>query len=337
MTAITNLVSAPHPSDHLRQFDPGRDLARVADLVEMCFADSLDQDGRNYLRRMRLAAQRGGYLGLPRPLISRSGLPLSGFVWEEAGRLVGNLTLIPFTGRGFRYYLIANVAVHPDYRRRGIARGMTTAAIEYIRLRGAHAAWLHVRQENQPAQVLYSSQGFVERTRRTSWVYDFTSTLTPANRPDPFGLPGSRFQVRVSQRTNRDWLTQKNWLDRLYPDAFAWHFSLKKESLRPGLWGFIYRMANDLRILHWAVRADNRLLAVLTWQASLGYTDHLWLAASDEAEGGAIQPLLEQACRQLAHNRPLSLEYPAGRAATAIQAAGFHEHQTLVWMERKFI
>ena len=64
------------------------------------------------------------------------------------GRIVGNLSLIPFVRRGHVVYLIANVAVHPDYRRRGIARQLTQTALDYLRQRGVSSAWLQVRDDN---------------------------------------------------------------------------------------------------------------------------------------------------------------------------------------------
>ena len=141
----------------------------MADLVELCFADTLDQEGYNYLRQMRAAASSSSYWRLVDLVSERNSMPLNGFVWEEDGVVVGNLSLIPYAGLAYSYYLIANVAVHPEYRRRGIARRLTTAAIEQARRRRAQSVWLHVRAENNAANDLYRSLGFVERASRTTW------------------------------------------------------------------------------------------------------------------------------------------------------------------------
>ncbi len=94
---------------------------------------------------------------------------MSGYVWQQDGRIIGNVSLIPYFIRSQRYFLIANVAVHPDYRRQGIARRLTEEAITHARQRSAPATWLHVREDNQAAVELYLSLGFVERARRTTW------------------------------------------------------------------------------------------------------------------------------------------------------------------------
>lgn len=57
----------------------------------------------------------------------------SGFVWEENGQIIGNLSLIPSTKGGRRVVVIANVAVHPDHRRRGIAHELTQRALQTLR------------------------------------------------------------------------------------------------------------------------------------------------------------------------------------------------------------
>ncbi len=106
---------------HLRKLDMRRDLHKVADLVELCFYDTLDPEGKQYLKEMRKAAQNASMLGWASSMIDQAPMPPSGYVWEEDGQLVGNLSLIPINIKGKRGYMIANVATHPDYRGRGIA------------------------------------------------------------------------------------------------------------------------------------------------------------------------------------------------------------------------
>ncbi len=170
MTTITNLLGNTAQSGHLRPLDVRRDLGGVADLVEQCFADTLDTDGKRYIQQMRSLARNPGTLNWIGSFSERTYLPLSGYVWEEEKRVVGNLTLIPYHIQREQTLLIANVAVHPDYRRRGIAYRLTAKALEHARQRGIQATWLHVREENEPAIKLYRSLGFRERARRTTWI-----------------------------------------------------------------------------------------------------------------------------------------------------------------------
>ena len=55
-------------------------------------------------------------------------MPVSGYVWEDSGRITGNVSLMPVNKDGSRAFMIANVAVHPDYRRLGIGRVLTEQA-----------------------------------------------------------------------------------------------------------------------------------------------------------------------------------------------------------------
>ena len=170
MTALSNLLSKPSSEKNLRPFDVRRDSSAVADLVELCFADTLDADGRRYLHHMRTTGNTAGILRWTRLTTGLSGTPLAGYVWEQDGEIVGNASLIPYFVRGKRTYLIANVAVHPDFRRRGIARKLTRRLVKGLRAREAIQVWLHVRHDNIAAFDLYRSEGFIERTRRTTWI-----------------------------------------------------------------------------------------------------------------------------------------------------------------------
>jgi ribosomal protein S18 acetylase RimI-like enzyme len=332
MSAFSKPITSTSRPASLRPFDARRDLSRVADLVELCFADTLDQEGHNYLRQMRSAARNPGYLRWAGLMAESNSMPMSGFVWEEDDRIVGNLTLIPYTALRYAYYLIANVAVHPDYRRQGIARSLTQAAIETARRRGARTAWLHVRLENQAAGNLYRSIGFVERASRTTWQANgpaLSESLLAHSVAQP---AAAAHGIRIAPRRAADWPAQRYWLKKLYPDYLTWHMPMRNSSFQPGVRGFIYRALNDLRLAHWSGWREGRLGAVVTWQASLGYADHLWLAVDPDGDETLAAPLLLHARKHAPSQRTLSLDYPEGRAVQSIESAGFHKHQTLVWM-----
>lgn len=332
MSTISKTLSSNLSAEHLRPFDVNRDLGRVADLVELCFVDTLDQDGQRYLQQMRSAARNPSYLRWASMVAERTAMPLSGYVWEEADQIVGNLTLIPHIAQGKRFYLIANVAVHPNFRRRGIAVQITHKAIQHARQRGAQAVWLHVRADNQSAIDLYQSLGFVEKACRTTWVLGrevYTGGFPEAG---ILQQKMDQLHIRFGSRRAVDWPIQRNWIRQSYPKEMSWHLSLRPIALQPGVWGFLYRTINSLWVRHWAVYKRQRLLGVLSWQPSHMYADYLWLATSIEPDEEVITALLLHVRQQIASRRPLSLDYPAGRAESAIQQAGFHAHQTLKWM-----
>ncbi len=156
-----------HP--HLRPLNILRDLPAVADLIELCFSDTMDREGQRYVQDMRRAGMDDRFLRWATKLAETTSLPLTGYVWEEDGKLIGNASLVPFRFKRRRLYLIANVAVHPDHRRRGIARILTERALAHAKERRVASVWLHVRDDNPGAIRLYTGLGFRERARRTNW------------------------------------------------------------------------------------------------------------------------------------------------------------------------
>ncbi|HNB53938.1 MAG TPA: GNAT family N-acetyltransferase [Anaerolineales bacterium] len=321
MTVITLPYQPPaHP--HLRRFDLRRDLGPVADLIELCFSETLDEDGRRYIRHMRATARRSVLLSWAAMAQDQVSAPYSGFVWEDDGRVVGNLSHFAMPARGKKIYLIANVAVHPDYRKRGIARALTEAALTYSEEKKVDATWLHVREENDPAHHLYQSLGFIERTRRTTWIAHSVPDVAPV-------LVGPM----VGHRRGEHWPQQAYWLDQVHPPALDWYLPFKRNTFRPGLMGFFHRLLEDTYLKQWAVTWQGQLLGTLTWQRTNGSTDRLWLATPPEYEDTAIPALLAYARWEFPARRKLSLEHPAGRGVEAFKTFGFTKEQTLIWME----
>jgi ribosomal protein S18 acetylase RimI-like enzyme len=323
MATITSSLFSP-TQKQIRPFDVRRDLRAAADLIELCFAETLSVDGRRYLQRMRAAAGGGGDPGFSSIIANRTSLQLAGYVWEEGGQLVGNLSLIPFFHRGRRIYMIANVAVHPDHRRRGIARALTKAAMEKSRRRRVSELWLQARIDNPPAVSLYTSMGFKPQAQRTTWNVH------------PKALRGEIPKgARTTIRSVRHWHQQEAWLYLNYPLPLRWHIPIKDQALKPGLLGMLYRFFTEVRVRHWAAQRKDRLLGVLTWQATHTHADHLWLAASPETEDEALQTILPFIRQEYRLHRPLSLEYPQGRVEDVLISAGFEPQHTLIWMKVK--
>jgi GNAT superfamily N-acetyltransferase len=318
-------------NNHLRRLDARRDLEAVADLVELCFSETLDPEGRNYLNQMRQAAQHARLVGWANSLYNESVMPPSGLVWEEVNgdnndqHIVGNLSLIPIQVQGKRCYLIANVAVHPDFRDRGIGRQLTDRALEIARSRGAPAAWLHVRDDNPAAIHIYQTAGFIERARRSSWVNTGVIPSTSA-----------ASSLIISKRQTVHWEQQLAWLRNLYPSELSWHLSLDWKIMPPGLRGMLYRFFSLESPRHWAALRSGRLVCLLTWIRSSGFCDQLWLAAPTELDQPGLVSILQYARLHTPHHRPLSLNLPAGLGEQALQQAGFTTQQTLIWMENPF-
>ncbi len=321
MTGFTLPRAARFTHDHMRPLNITRDLPSVADLIELCFNTTIDRDGQRYVQQMRRAGRDNAFLRWANRAADSVSMPLTGYVWEEDKKIVGNASLIPFRKKGQSVYLIANVAVHPDFRRRGIARILTQQAIQHARDRKAGQLWLNVRDDNPGAANLYQELGFSEHSRRTVWLSQ--SDLGPA--PVPPGLT-------IRSRRREHWPLQREWLEKAYPPEIAWYFNVDWRNFAPGFRRWLYLLLIDMDMRQWSVFGDSRLHAVLTWTPGYGSSESLWLAAAPDADPQAVKSLLQAAGRELAFRRTQRLDFPSGPLDEAIQSAGYAPTRRLIWM-----
>lgn len=157
--------------DGLRPVNLRADLGPLADLIELVFADSMDSSGRSAIREMRYLS----HLGYGLKLISRLndlalGISL-GFVYVEDGKLVGNVSVYPagYPKAMGDTWILANVAVHPEYQRRGIAQSLVAACLGMIRRRAGARVILQVNYNNAKAQRLYERLGFIYERAWRIW------------------------------------------------------------------------------------------------------------------------------------------------------------------------
>ena len=64
---------------------------------------------------------------------------------------------------------VMNVAVHPDFRRRGIGEALVNVLVAELKAMGSHCLTLEVRASNAPAIALYEKMGFHEIGRRKNY------------------------------------------------------------------------------------------------------------------------------------------------------------------------
>jgi ribosomal-protein-alanine N-acetyltransferase len=64
---------------------------------------------------------------------------------------------------------VLTIAVVPDFRLRGVARHMLTSLIDWAYTKKSPQIFLEVEKNNQPAQALYISEGFVAISLRPDY------------------------------------------------------------------------------------------------------------------------------------------------------------------------
>ena len=315
----------------LRPLNILHDLPQVADLIELCFSSTIDDEGQSYLEQMRRASRDNDFLRWAGRVVDTTSMPLSGFVWEANGRIVGNASLVYQNYGSRKIAMIANVATHPDYRRRGIGQALTEGAMAHARQKGARELWLHVRDDNPTAIRIYQELGFTERARRTTYyskpgapISSLVGRSSAATGP-PTGLT-------LTQPRPRDWPLQHAWLRRAHPNELSWYSRWDWGRLTPDLWNWLYRTLVDFNIRQWAALRDGKLVATLSWMPTMHTANMLWIGSELAGDAEGLKSVLEAARYDLAHYRRLVVEYPAGEMVDAIESAGFEAYRTLLWM-----
>ena len=330
MASIT-VQSQRSSSEPLRPLNILHDLPQVADLIELCFSSTIDDEGQSYLEQMRRASRDNEFLRWAGRMVDSTAMPLSGFVWEVGGKIVGNASLVYQNYGSRKIAMIANVATHPDYRRHGIGRALTEGAMEHARRKGVHEIWLHVRDDNPTAIRIYEELGFQERGRRTTYYSKPGIPVSALSASHTVGTDTPE-KVTIAAPRARDWPAQRSWLYRVHPRELGWYAHWDWEKLSPDLVNRLYRMFVEINIREWAAFRGGRLAATVSWMPNLHTSNMLWLASESNGDDEAVRLALETSRYELSHYRRLTIEHPAGEMVQAIQSAGFEAYRTLIWM-----
>ena len=112
-------------------------VSQVAELEKLCFSDPWSESS--------VASELENELAYW--LVAIEGDRVAGYV--------GSQTVLGETD-------MMNIAVHPDYRRRGVAETLVNALVDALKGKGSHCLTLEVRASNTPAQKLYEKMGFAQ-------------------------------------------------------------------------------------------------------------------------------------------------------------------------------
>ena len=121
-------------------------VAQIAELEQLCFTDPWSERS--------ISAE----------LESKLSLWLVALEAERVVGYVGSQTVLGWTD-------MMNLAVHPDFRRRGIGEGLVAALEEELKKQGSQQLTLEVRASNESAKALYSKLGFREVGLRKNYYH----------------------------------------------------------------------------------------------------------------------------------------------------------------------
>lgn len=319
-----------------RPLDPSRDLGQVADLIEAAFGDDMDEEGRRILQEMRAVSHIGLVLGALSYVSGEFREAFGGYVWEEEGRVVGNVTLNPLTPSGDRWQ-ISNVAVDAPYRRRGIARRLMTLALTDARRQGGSWVLLQVRHDNDAALHLYRSLGFETLGGETFMAWEGTLPL-----PLPTVMDQEREPERMVRPIQpREWPAELDLARAAVPPLMQWERPLRPHQFRrsslPGWWTSLSRWLSGKETHVLGAFQGKALLARLhlrvdrpAGRATLG------VLVAPEARGRVERALLWEGLALLPRAGRLCVEaqFPMEQVAVreTLEGLGFRHLRTLVHM-----
>ena len=122
-------------------------VAQVAELEKLCFADPWSEKS--------VASELDNPLSLW--LVALDGDRVAGYV--------GSQTVMDESD-------MMNVAVHPDYRKQGVATGLIVGLVEELHKKGSRCLTLEVRASNAPAISLYEKLGFLQAGLRKNYYHN---------------------------------------------------------------------------------------------------------------------------------------------------------------------
>jgi ribosomal protein S18 acetylase RimI-like enzyme len=277
------------PKNGPRLINLSQDIPQVLQLLELSFGEALDDAGRRLINSHTGPGQQSALLWRLSPAAGKLAL---GYVWEEDGRIIGNVTLLStkITGR----YLVVNVAVHPDYRRRGIARILMGSALDLVRARRGREILLQVVKSNTAAIDLYRSLSFTSIGNMTEWQAPASRLrpLTPAveGGSAPFIRELHRHEWQAAYELDRLCLSPDlNWPEPLPPNTY-------EKGLRQWLTDFL----NGRQAEAWVItNHKNHLIGLANILSEWGRAHHVAMRIHPDWRSHLERPLLAKVIRRL--------------------------------------
>lgn len=322
---VITVPSQEQRSSGPRPINLNRDIPQVLELLELVFGASVDVDGRRLLAGSSQFSQPA-FIWRLNPAVSRLAL---GYVWEEDGRIIGNATVLTTETAG--RFLVVNVAVHPNYRRRGIARALMQMITDLVRSRNGREILLQVVKENVAARELYRSLGFKVVGSMVAW-YALASRLRFID-PVANGSGSSPF---IRELRAQEWQAAYR-LDRigLHPDL-NWPEALPSDAYKKGLWRTLVNFLNGRQIETWVTTNNqNQLVGLGSIISEWGRPHQAVIRVHPAWQGQLERPLLAKLIRRFHYlpRRNVRIDHPDDEVMNELLAdANFQPRRTLTHM-----
>jgi len=316
--------SASQSSGGLRHINPNKDFPQLVELLRVVFGQELKDDGQLFGNAQ--SSQNPAFLWRFDPQLARLS---PGFVWEIDNRIIGNVTLLP--SRPYGRFLVANVAVHHDYRRQGYARLLMNAAVQDVRDRHGREILLQVVHDNERAISLYRSMGFDCLGSMTTW-----QTSVSRIRDLPIGEQRIKVQPLHMRRWQEAYQLDCQALD---PDL-NWPEPQRADYYKTGLWRRFFGFMNA-NSAHTFVTLDNdsQLSGLTTVHSEWGRPHQITVRIHPSRQGQLELPLLNSAIKRVRNlaRRNIRLIHNADDQAMnqLLPSANFGRQRTLTHMRLK--
>jgi len=300
----------------------------MSELIELSFAEALDQSSRQMLQEMRTLSWLLGPLFW---LLNMTDSPLEGifggYVWVEEDDIVGNVT-VHRRHKGRKGWFISNLAVHPDHRGKGIAHRLMMQALELATRKGAPRVSLEVRAHNVPAQKLYQKLGFSKVDSVSRMRLERVSRMEP--------ISSEEYEIRMAR-----------------PDEWTKLYELAQESFSSGAkeiapvkeedyhLNFVQRVMSSLgdllrgrMVLRWVAKRGDQFCGLVTLRTGAVLLPHsLTMMVHPDHRGEAEEALLTTALSALRTypTRPVlaKIQPSHQRVLDTFRQYGFVEEETL--------
>lgn len=322
------IVTAPsqdQSQNGLRPINLNTDIPGILRLLEKVFGASLRAEGRPMITSNDLAAQSPAILWRLSPAAAKLSL---GFVWVADGRIVGNVTVLTTEQPG--RYLVVNVAVHPDHRRKGIARLMMKQVETLVQQRGGNHILLQVVKQNEAAINLYKTLNYTTIGSMTQWSTSVSRLRRLELNLEQAGPPIReirRQEWREAYALDRQTLhNDLHWPEQLKPDAYKTGFLISVGNFLNGRQSEIWVIGN----------AQNKLVGLARIKSEWGRSHELTLRVHPSWQSRLERPLLAKLIRRLQSmsRRSVQIEHPDDDELVnaLLQESNFQPRRTLTHM-----